>query len=424
MKSSLAFLLYLLITVSSQAQQQKDLIIKDINILTMTNSKVLDNLSILIQNGKIAAIGPFNTLFKTKNTTIINGKGKFLMPGLAEMHSHLPIASKIDTLLLENVAAGVTRLRVMNSSTPQLELKARLESHPEIVAPHLYYSNIITREIKYTSTQFDSLMVSIKKNKLNFIKLLSVANEEVFNSLMLAANKYQITVCGHYPTGIPLEKVLQSGYKSIEHLAGYEKITNDNDLEKVVQLTKEKKVFNCPTLDWDIMSKNLQYPDEYKKRIVFEYAPLKYLEQWQKTYNQTIDKEGRETILVAKEKYQPTFAYKQKILKAMSDAGCLLLLGSDPSTDFQMNGFNLHQEMLNWSQAGIDNYSILKAATITPALFFNEEKLWGTIEVGKDADVIILEKNPLVDIKNSSTVEMTIINGKTFKKKTILNRLK
>ena len=424
MKSTLTFLLLFLCTLSSQAQQHTDLIIKDINIITMTNNKVLAKSSILIQNGKIAAIAPFRTLFKSKTARIINGKGKFLMPGLAEMHSHLPMASKVDTVLLENVAAGVTHLRVMNSSTPQLDLKARLDSKPEIIAPHIYYSHIITRDIKYDAAQFDSLMVSIKKNKLDFIKLLSVANEEVFATLMRTANKHQITVCGHYPSGIQLEKVLQSGYKSIEHLAGYEKITNAIDLEKAIQLTKEKEVFNCPTLDWDIMSKNLQYPEDYKKRLVFENAPTKYLEQWQKTYNQTIDKEGIEKVLVAKEKYLPTFTYKQKILKLMSDTNCLLLLGSDPSIDFQMNGFNVHQEMLNWSLAGIDNYSILKAATITPALFFKEEKLWGTIEVGKDADVIILEKNPLLDIKNSSTVEMTIINGKTFRKKDLINRLK
>jgi imidazolonepropionase-like amidohydrolase len=76
--------------------------------------------------------------------------------------------------------------------------------------------------------------------------------------------------------------------------------------------------------------------------------------------------------------------------------------------------------MYNWSQAGIDNFSILKAATITPARFFNEEKLWGTIEVGKTADAIILEKNPLDDIKNITTVEMTIINGKAYLKKNLV----
>lgn len=424
MKYATTLLLYFLILNSTYSQENKDLIIKDINVITMLNSKVLKNTSVLFSNGKITAINDYKKLPKTKSAIIINGKGKFLMPGLTEMHSHLPIDSKVDTLLLENVAAGVTRLRVMNSSTPQIELKARLNDDPNIIAPKIYYSHIITRDINYTVNQFDSLMVSIKENNLSFIKLLSIANEAIFDNLMRSANKHNITVCGHYPTGIKMEKVLESGFKSIEHLAGYDKIMDSSELATAIQLTKERSVYNCPTLDWDLMSKDLLYPTDYKNRLVFANAPTKYLKQWELDYKLAKDKEGNDKVLLKKEKYLPAFTYKQQILKQMSDNNCLLLLGSDPSTYFQMNGFNLHDEMNNWSQAGVDNFSILKAATITPALFFNEEKLWGTIEVGKAADAIILEKNPLDEIKNSTTVEMTIINGKVYVKKELLSRLK
>ena len=79
--------------------------------------------------------------------------------------------------------------------------------------------------------------------------------------------------------------------------------------------------------------------------------------------------------------------------------------------------------MLNWSKAGIDNFTILKSATITPAIFFNEDKIWGTIEVGKSADLIIIEKNPLEDITNIKTIEFTIIDGKVYSKKELLSKL-
>ena len=422
MKYAVIISLYFLSMYSTHAQQQNDLIIKNINVIAMTNSEVLKNTSVLFSNGKIKAIADFKELPKNKKTTILNGKGKFLMPGLAEMHSHLPMPSKVDTLLMENVAAGITRLRIMNTNTPLVALKNRLESNSSTISPKLYYSHSITRDIDYNATQFDSLMITIKKNNFDFIKVLSVANEVVFDNLMQAANKHQVIVCGHFPAGVQIEKVLTSGYKSIEHLAGYDKIKNTSELGKMIELTKEKEVYNCPTLDWDLMSKNLQYPNEYKNRLVYTNAPKQYINQWEKEYTADLLKQGATTVLLNQQKNQPVFEYKQKILKQLSDNNCLLLMGSDPSTFFQMNGFNLHQEMYNWSQAGIDNFSILKAATITPARFFNEEKLWGTIEVGKAADAIILEKNPLDDIRNITTVEMTIINGKTYLKKNLVKK--
>ncbi len=412
----------LLLTLTTSAQQQNDLIIKNINVITMTNSEVLKKTSVLFSNGKIKAIADFSKLPKNKKTIILKGKGKFLMPGLAEMHSHLPVDSKIDTLLLENVAAGITRLRIMNTSTPLLALRSRLESSSATISPNLYYPYIVTRDLTYNAAQYDSLMISIKKNKFDFIKVFSIANEVVFDNLMQAANQHQVLVCGHYPAGIQIEKVLKSGYKSIEHLAGYNKISNTSELARTIELTKEKEVYNCPTLDWDIMSKNLQYPNEYKNRLVYDNAPKQYVNQWDTEYKADLLKQGIATVLLNQQKNQPIFEYKQKILKQLSNSNCLLLMGSDPSTFFQMNGFNLHQEMYNWSQAGIDNFSILKAATITPARFFNEEQLWGTIEVGKTADAIILEKNPLDDIKNITTVEMTIINGKAYLKKNLVKK--
>jgi len=423
MKIRLIPTLCILILIKVQAQNNSTIIIKDINVLTMINSDILNTKSILIQNGKIINIDNFKNLARDKQTKIIQGKGKYIMPGLAEMHSHLPVESKVDTLLIENVAAGVTHLRIMNTKTPQLQLKERLKNNQNLITPKLYYSYIITRDVKYNAVQFDSLMTEIKRNEINFIKLFSVANEKVFDDLMIAANKNNVIVCGHYPSGIKIEKVLESGFKSIEHLGGYDKIKDENELNNSIQLTQEKKVFNCPTLDWDLMAYDLQYPNDYKNRLVYVNAPKKYLKRWETEYSKAIAKEGKEKVLLTKEKYIPTFINKQKILKKLNKNNCLLLLGSDAGNSFQMNGFNMFEEMYNWSKAGIDNMTILKSATITPAIFFNEDNIWGTIEIGKSADLIILEKNPLEDIRNIRTVEMTILNGKIYYKKELLNKL-
>ncbi|MCC9019493.1 amidohydrolase family protein [Flavobacterium lipolyticum] len=423
MKIKLTFSLYFLLLINVQAQNKSEFIIKDINLLPMTNLDIINNKSVLIQNGKIVQIDDFKNLPKIRKIKVIQGKGKYLMPGLTEMHSHLPVESKVDTLLIENIAAGVTRLRIMNTKTPQLQLKERLKHSPNTITPKLYYSHIITRDVKYNEIQFDSLMAEIKKNDINFIKLFSIANETVFDNLMASANKNNVIVCGHYPSGIKIDKVLNSGFKSIEHLAGYDKIKDENELNNAIKLTQERKVFNCPTLDWDLMAYDLQYPNEYKNRLTYSNLPTKYLKKWETQYSQAIEKAGLEKVLLNKEKYLPTFAYKQEIVRKLHKNNCLLLLGSDPGNSFQMNGFNMFEEMYNWSKAGIDNLTILKSATITPAIFFNEDRIWGTIEIGKSADLIVLEKNPLEDIKNITTVEMTIKEGEIYLKKELLNKL-
>ena len=124
-----------------------------------------------------------------------------------------------------------------------------------------------------------------------------------------------------------------------------------------------------------------------------------------------------------RDKNLPAYEKKKNILKMLYENGCHLLIGGDAGGSFQADGFNVYEEMMNWHNAGLDNYTIIKSATVTPALFFNEANKWGTIEKGKDADLIILDKNPLKDIKNITTVETTIIQGKIYKKAELLKGL-
>lgn len=104
----------------------------------------------------------------------------------------------------------------------------------------------------------------------------------------------------------------------------------------------------------------------------------------------------------------------------LADQDCPLLIGGDATGNFQLDGFNVYEEMYNWSQAGLDNYTILKSAIVSPAAFFNESDKWGTIETGKNADLVILDKNPLEDIRNITTIRSTLINGKLYHKKELM----
>jgi Amidohydrolase family len=424
MKKTICFLVFILWSCFSFGQNTTEIALKNINLITMTNNKVEVNKSVLIKNNKIVQIDDFIKLKLGKNATIIDGTGKFLLPALTDMHIHLPAENKIEETLALNIAAGVTRVRVMNSELPQLQVRAGLLKKPNLISPKLYFSHIIRKENKFTPKQLDSLMLQIKKDKLSFIKLFSVSDEANFDNIMMSANKYKVTVCGHYPSKIVIDKVLNSGFRSIEHVGGLDAITDATKLDEAIKLSQKNGTYHCPTLDYDLMAADLEFPEDYKKRLVFQVASQKKLNNWEAEYAQWVsENKGAENIIKNKNGYLPRFQNKQRILKKLNDASCNLLVGSDPGSYFQMSGFNMHEEMLNWSRAGIDNYSILKSATVNAANFFNEESQWGTIEKGKDADLIILDKNPLDNIVNITSITTTITKGKIYSKNEIINKL-
>ena len=428
-KNKLLYCLFFLFTQSIQAQNAK-IIIKDVNLITMTSNTVQPMKSVLIEGGKITQINAFKKLSKDKNTVIIDGRGKYLMPGLADMHAHLGDGNDVDTLLLASVAAGITHVRVLDSDIKYPALKTRLKT-PNYIAPDIHFSSLITRDNKYDKSQLDSLVMAAKADGISLIKVKGITDETQFDHLMQLVSSNNMMICGHYPMlvqfgkAVPLDvtKVMKSGYRSIEHLGGYDKLTDEKQLLEAIQLTKAQNLFNCPTLDWDKMAYNQQYPTDYKNRLVYQYAPKKYLDKWEKEYTEFIQQYGDKAIADNKQSYIPIYEKKQKIFKQLYENNCPLLIGGDGGGFFQMNGFNIYDEMYNWSKIGVDNFTILKSSTLTPAQFFKEDKSWGTIEIGKNGDVILLAKNPLEDIKNIISLELTIMKGQVYRKADLMKRL-
>ena len=408
------------------SQTNPTLIIKDINVISMTDHQSIIKKSIAISKGIIFGINDFGKLPKDKNTVIIDGTNQYIMPSLTEMHSHLPEKEKIDTILTSYIASGVTHVRVMFSQEPPI-LMREIISKKEI-KPKIYYPFLLTKDLAVSSQiQMDSLFLDIKKNNYDFVKMYSMQwradfNDTIFDRIMFSARKNNVIVCGHYPNKIKLDRVLTSGFKSIEHLGGYANLPEDK-IALAIELTKKNEVYNCPTLDWDVMSYDLPFPNEYSKRLIYHIAPKHYIEKWDNAMQVVISENGAEKLQKGKEEYLPTYQKKMSILKRLNDSGNLLLLGGEAGNLYQLEGFNMYEEMVNWSKAGISNIDILKAATINPAMFFNEESKWGTIEVGKEADLLILLENPLSNIENMKTLSKIIMGGKIYDKLELLKKI-
>ena len=415
-----------------QKTNAQDFIIKSINIIPMTSDTVLLNQSVLIKNGIISEIGDYKKFSRNRQTEIINGKGKFLLPGLADIHVHLPSEDRVEKLLLSNIAAGVTQIRIMNSVVPQVEIREKLLKRKSLISPVINYSHLISNDKSFTEFQADSLMRNLMANKISLIKILSLADEQTFYNLTNAALKHHITICGHYPVykragkmvRMNILDVIKSDYKSIEHLGGYVWLQDDRQLDEALRMIKANNIYNCPTLDWDIITYNLQYPDDYKMRLTYQFLPDKFRQKWDREYLKDVAKMGGDKKMVElRDGYKSSFDAKLKVLKKLYEHDCLLLLGSDPGGNFQADGFNVYEEMANWSKAGIDNFTILKSSTVNPSKFLKASDKWGTVETGKNAQLIILGKNPLENINNITSVEKTIIGAKVFNNKKLLRLL-
>jgi imidazolonepropionase-like amidohydrolase len=404
--------------------QTQNLIIKDVNLVSVEN-KNIEKTSIVIQNGIIVTIADYSSIKKMVKdlpTKIINAKGKYCIPGLADMHVHLPNRSKMDSFINFNLAAGITQIRVMNYADDFVEAKDQVSKIQ--IAPNMHFGYIIKRETKLNDLNIDSLILDYKNRGFSFIKLFSLSDENTFDMLMKAANKNGIIVCGHYPKYsqfgkfkmIDFQKVAESGFRSIEHLAGYN-MNIEESLKEQIIFTKRNNVFNCPTIDWDVIAYKTLSIDEYKLRMAYQLLPKRITENWKiESHFDNLDSIKKLTIIENRKKIDQ----KIELLKKLDQHECPLILGSDGGGVFQPDGFNMYEEMMHWEKAGISPRSILKACTINAAKFFNEEDKWGSIQIGKEGSLVLLTKNPLLKIENMSTIFSTIHKGKIYIKKELI----
>jgi len=408
---------FLIISLSCMAQtseqiSQADIIISDINVLSMLRPEVQEHQMVCISKGKITFVGTDNSTKELKtNAKIISGKGQYLIPGMADMHCHFPEKKEIKKYFTLNLMAGVTTLRSMQGNSEHLNYRNSDSLHPNLYlsAPPVFAKTNITNEVG------DSLMKKYKADGFDFVKVMSIKDTVSFASLMSSAKKYNMPVCGHMPKNISLDYILQSGYNSIEHLGGqvsaYDK--GVDNFQRILSLTKKNGVYHCPTLDWYQIAYSQVPEQDLKKRIGLEYIPDSVKQKWSKQMADDA-KETNAEIIKQKADYKLTQEKQFKILKLIADNNVGLLIGLDAGGLYSVPGFDMIEEMKLYKKAGLSNYQILQAATINAAKYLKQDKEWGTVETGKDANLILLSENPLINIEAITKIEGVFLNAKYF----------
>ena len=427
---SIAVLL-VVVFITSQASADAPGIVAftDVTVVPMDRERPLDRQTVVVRGDRIAAIGAADSIRLPAGATRVDGRGKYLMPGIAEMHSHVPgeDSSAVVEIMALYALTGATTIRGMLGTPYQHELRRRIQSR-EILGPTLFmvappFSGNSTR----TAEEARRKVREYSAAGYDVLKIFPPMSREVYDAITGTAREVGIRYAGHVPPTIGLRHAIEER-QSIEHLDGYVEASRGDEraIADLARATREAGIWNSATMDvWKTIL-GTRSLDELRRRPELQYLPRPMVEQWAE---QTAEFSRRSfwRSMLERTRIRPSamdvVALRDRILQALHRAGAGLILGADSPQVYSVPGFSLAHELRAMVQAGVPTYAVLEAATKNPAAFFGQEAEFGTVEVGKRADLILVEGNPLEDISNVHRQAGVMVRGRWLPKDEIQRRL-
>ena len=413
----------------------------DVTVIPMNRQQELPHQTVVVQGGRVSAMGPSGRVKVPAGSGRIDGRGKFLIPGLAEMHAHIPSGEQPDSViertLFMYVARGITTIRGMLGHPKHLELRTRAASG-ELLSPRIYTSGPSFNGNSVPTPEAAARMVTEQKAAgYDFLKIHPGIRSEVFDTLAATARRAGIRLAGHVPAEVGLQRALAAGYLTIDHLDGYVEAMaagtseesaffglnlgerlDESRIPALVRATREAGVWNVPT---QVLMENLVPAvslEALQRRPEMRYVSRQTQSKWAEVKRSMLEETGSTPESMAK-----TMEVRRKLIKALHQAGAGLLLGSDAPQIYNIPGFATHRELEALVGAGLTPYEALETGTRNVAAFFGTLATTGTIEVGKQADLILLDGNPLTDIRNSAKQSGVMVRGRWLPKAEIDARL-
>ena len=422
MKKTLVSLLVILnVAVSLCGQQKttsarKTLVITHVAVVDTIGAAVKRDMTVIIAGGRIAAIGKSRTVKFRKDAQVINAAGKFLIPGLWDMHSHIGDDDFDKTAWLPLfIVNGVTGMRIMNGAPQHHLWRKEIESGallgPRMViasqiidGPKSFLSGVVKVS---TEEEARNAVRKAKEEGADFIKVHDTLPRIAYFAAIDEARKLGLPVEGHVPASITAKEASEAGQKSIEHFTGLAEAETDNTKADIlIAILKKNHTWICPTI---IMRNNYAVLDD---RNLANDPRLRYVKtSWR---NSWLSMTKGSSNLPATEwaGRRETIRREKALVGRFQKAGVGILAGTDDSNPYVMPGFSLHDELRLLVESGLTPMQALQAATLNPAKFFNQTASFGTVEKGKFADLVLLDANPLEDIRNTTKITAVVVNGR------------
>lgn len=472
MRKSLVFLLMilspaLLIAQVKPASQSKSLVFNHVTVIDMTGALPKSDMMVVVIGNHIAALGHSGEVRVPRDAQVIDAAGKFLIPGLWDMHVHSLYEGRPEFLFPMFIANGVTGVRELGSTMPleQINIIRRQIELGTILAPRFgaVAGKILESSVEQLGPEFEAVaspdearrLVRERKEKgADFVKVYNQLPRDIYFAIADEAKKQGIPFVGHLPHSINAGEASDAGQKSMEHLprillsvssreaairedllaaagknlnagrlAGWRadsEAADSYDAEKAADLFvrfRRNQTWQCPTL---VQLRKFAVSDDenFRNDARLKYIPLTVRQRWR-----TLLATNLAEILPFGKKIFPK---QMDLVKAMNASRVMFLAGTDSGwgNPYTFAGFSLHDELALLVQAGLSPMQALQTATLNPAKFLKMEKTHGTIERGKIADLILLDANPLESIGNTQKIAAVVVNGRYLPKESLQRMLK
>ena len=409
-----------------------DLALENVTVVPMDSDRHLSAHSVVIRGDRIAWIGPASAAPPLTGPRI-DGRGKYLMPGLADVHVHVGTENALKLL----VAHGVTTIRNMAGMPRHLRWRERI-ARGEMLAPTLHTVGRIVdgrpamrpRAISaVTQEEAERAVAATRRAGYEAVKVYDHLAPSTYGAIVESASRHEIPVVGHVPFRVGLPNVIAARQRTVEHLSGYvEAMQPDSSplrtlviepgrarrllaegmehvewsrLGELADATRAAGTWNCPTLM--VRRRYLQTADELSARAEMRYVPDVAIERWRrfKKLNPYPPSQHARQLEVYRE-----------LVRLLWKATGRILLGTDTPQHFMVAGAASHEELGELVAAGLTPFEALCAATRNAAEYLGGAEDWGTVAVGKQADLLLVDGDPLRDVANARKIAGVLLRGR------------
>jgi len=443
----LAFLLG--ISTASFAQElisnrQRDIVFQGVNVIPMDRERVLENQTVVVRNGKITAMGNAASVKFGRDALVINARGKYLTPGWAEMHAHVPPIDDIEPMkdvLILYVTNGITTIRGMLGHPRHLELRSKI-NNGEILGPHFYATGPSFNGQSVKTPERGADMVREQKAAgYDYLKLHPGLTNQTFPAIARTAQEVGIPFVGHVSFNVGVWRAIDAKYSSIDHLDGFVEALTPGIDTLAEQETGLFGSWIADRADEKLMPKLMDGLRRNKVRVVptqalaerwlsplpasaftddpeMKYMKPQEVQSWERAKN-TYNSNPK----FSKDRAEQLIRIRRKLIAECQKNGVELLLGSDAPQVFNVPGFSIHHEMKYMVDAGLTPYETLRTGTVNVASYLNKPDS-GTIRIGNVSDLVLLNGNPLSDISQTRNIEGVMMGTNWLSNAYIQSQLK
>lgn len=422
--------------VVALSAQAPPLAIVDATVIPLTSDEaVLPHHTVVVQGRRIVAVGPVATTAVPSDARRLDGRGTYVIPGLADMHVHLEYFDDPSILRLF-VDAGVTTVRNMDGRPYLLEWKRRIAAGT-LTGPRIYTAGPVLdgtppvrpdNTVVESAAQAEEIVAAQAAAGYDVVKVYSGLSAEAYDGIARAARARGLPVAGHVPRAVGLERVLLAGHVAIEHVADYATSIEADDspfkgkghwskrylsapqdpsrLATVAAGQAKAGVWTVPTLIQPL--REVPRSAELERLLASPQVariPADGRQQWEAMTRRILARmDDEDWALIAR-----GASNRLAVVKALHRAGARVLAGTDTPNPFVVPGSSLHEELALLVEAGMSPGAALAAATREAARFLGGD--WGVVTPGTAADMIILDGNPLADIRNTWRVRAVVRDG-------------